>query len=179
MNTELAFQVCFVFFPKECSTSFSSLFRVWHTRVVHILCSIWSDQKRNILLVELYVNEASIFWQEKVQYYDIATEKRAEFDRAMTEYNKKMVTNLSYSWLVNRLLFGQLLQFVFCYLAGKRRLWRKWRGVRVWRVKLSIRFLVYKASPVLFETTWGLYVVYPVVVKALICSCEYLSFFCL
>lgn len=29
-------------------------------------------------------------WQEKVQYYDIATEKRAEFDRATTEYNKKM-----------------------------------------------------------------------------------------
>ncbi|XP_058731287.1 high mobility group B protein 14 [Vicia villosa] len=29
-------------------------------------------------------------YEEKVQYYDIATEKRAEFDRAMTEYNKKM-----------------------------------------------------------------------------------------
>ncbi|KAK7260462.1 hypothetical protein RIF29_26522 [Crotalaria pallida] len=29
-------------------------------------------------------------YDEKVQYYDIATEKRAEFDRAMTEYNKKM-----------------------------------------------------------------------------------------
>ncbi|RYR17315.1 hypothetical protein Ahy_B03g062082 [Arachis hypogaea] len=27
---------------------------------------------------------------EKVQYYDIATEKRAEFDMAMAEYNKKM-----------------------------------------------------------------------------------------
>ncbi|MCI04035.1 high mobility group B protein 14-like, partial [Trifolium medium] len=27
---------------------------------------------------------------EKVKYYDIATEKRAEFDRATTEYNKKM-----------------------------------------------------------------------------------------
>ncbi|CAK8578171.1 unnamed protein product [Lathyrus sativus] len=29
-------------------------------------------------------------YEEKVQYYDIATEKRAEFDRATTEYNKKM-----------------------------------------------------------------------------------------
>ncbi|XP_045826894.1 high mobility group B protein 14 [Trifolium pratense] len=29
-------------------------------------------------------------YEEKVKYYDIATEKRAEFDRAMTEYNKKM-----------------------------------------------------------------------------------------
>ncbi|KAJ1396371.1 High mobility group box domain [Sesbania bispinosa] len=29
-------------------------------------------------------------YEEKVQYYDIATEKRAEFDRAMAEYNKKM-----------------------------------------------------------------------------------------
>ncbi|KAE7996226.1 hypothetical protein FH972_000965 [Carpinus fangiana] len=26
---------------------------------------------------------------EKVQYYDIATEKRAEFDRAMADYIKK------------------------------------------------------------------------------------------
>ncbi|XP_027345430.1 high mobility group B protein 14 [Abrus precatorius] len=29
-------------------------------------------------------------YEEKVQYYDIATEKRAEFDRAMAKYNKKM-----------------------------------------------------------------------------------------
>ncbi|KAI5385648.1 high mobility group B protein 14 [Lathyrus oleraceus] len=29
-------------------------------------------------------------YEEKVQYYDIATEKRAEFARATTEYNKKM-----------------------------------------------------------------------------------------
>ncbi|OIW00761.1 hypothetical protein TanjilG_19201 [Lupinus angustifolius] len=29
-------------------------------------------------------------YDEKVQYYDIATEKRAEFDRAMAEYEKKM-----------------------------------------------------------------------------------------
>ncbi|RYR64281.1 hypothetical protein Ahy_A03g010414 isoform A [Arachis hypogaea] len=29
-------------------------------------------------------------YEEKVQYYDIATEKRAEFDMAMAEYNKKM-----------------------------------------------------------------------------------------
>ncbi|XP_054778128.1 high mobility group B protein 3-like [Prosopis cineraria] len=29
-------------------------------------------------------------YEEKVQYYDIATEKRAEFDRAMIEYNMKM-----------------------------------------------------------------------------------------
>ncbi|CAJ1935804.1 unnamed protein product [Sphenostylis stenocarpa] len=29
-------------------------------------------------------------YEEKVQYYDVATEKRAEFDRAMAEYNKKM-----------------------------------------------------------------------------------------
>ncbi|KAF7840454.1 high mobility group B protein 14 [Senna tora] len=29
-------------------------------------------------------------YEEKVQYYDIATEKRAEFDRAMIEFNKKM-----------------------------------------------------------------------------------------
>ncbi|GAU40643.1 hypothetical protein TSUD_83210 [Trifolium subterraneum] len=29
-------------------------------------------------------------YEEKVKYYDIATEKRAEFDRAMTEYKKKM-----------------------------------------------------------------------------------------
>lgn len=38
--------------------------------------------------------------QEKVQYYDIATEKRREFDGAMAEFNKKMVSNLSFSWLV-------------------------------------------------------------------------------
>ena len=29
--------------------------------------------------------------QEKVQYYDIATEKRAEFDTAMSEYLKRKV----------------------------------------------------------------------------------------
>ncbi|TKY59651.1 High mobility group B protein 14 [Spatholobus suberectus] len=29
-------------------------------------------------------------YEEKVQYYDIATDKRAEFDRAMAEFNKKM-----------------------------------------------------------------------------------------
>ncbi|KAK7319291.1 hypothetical protein RJT34_04010 [Clitoria ternatea] len=29
-------------------------------------------------------------YEEKVQYYDVATDKRAEFDRAMAEYNKKM-----------------------------------------------------------------------------------------
>ncbi|KAL0542682.1 hypothetical protein IC582_017755 [Cucumis melo] len=28
-------------------------------------------------------------YEEKVQYYDIATEKRAEFDKAMTEYKKR------------------------------------------------------------------------------------------
>ncbi|XP_039036173.1 high mobility group B protein 14-like isoform X3 [Hibiscus syriacus] len=28
-------------------------------------------------------------YEEKVKYYDIATEKRAEFDRAMAEYNKR------------------------------------------------------------------------------------------
>ncbi|KAI8525815.1 hypothetical protein RHMOL_Rhmol13G0259900 [Rhododendron molle] len=28
-------------------------------------------------------------YEEKVQYYDIATEKRAEFDRATTEYNRR------------------------------------------------------------------------------------------
>uniref|UniRef100_A0A7N0RDT8 HMG box domain-containing protein n=1 Tax=Kalanchoe fedtschenkoi TaxID=63787 RepID=A0A7N0RDT8_KALFE len=32
-------------------------------------------------------------YEEKVKYYDIATEKRAEFDKAMVEYNKKMVTS--------------------------------------------------------------------------------------
>ncbi|MED6192327.1 hypothetical protein PIB30_009137 [Stylosanthes scabra] len=29
-------------------------------------------------------------YEEKVQYYDVATQKRAEFDMAMAEYNKKM-----------------------------------------------------------------------------------------
>ncbi|XP_047177088.1 high mobility group B protein 14 [Vigna umbellata] len=29
-------------------------------------------------------------YEEKVQYYDVATDKRAEFDRAMAEYNKKI-----------------------------------------------------------------------------------------
>uniref|UniRef100_A0A0A9HSV7 HMG box domain-containing protein n=1 Tax=Arundo donax TaxID=35708 RepID=A0A0A9HSV7_ARUDO len=28
-------------------------------------------------------------FEEKVKYYDIATEKRAEFEKAMVEYNKK------------------------------------------------------------------------------------------
>ncbi|KAL6991425.1 High mobility group B protein 14 [Sarracenia purpurea var. burkii] len=28
-------------------------------------------------------------YEEKVQYYDIATEKRADFDRAMAEYNRR------------------------------------------------------------------------------------------
>jgi hypothetical protein len=32
-----------------------------------------------------------IHLQEKVKYYDIATEKRAEFETAMIEYNKKKV----------------------------------------------------------------------------------------
>ncbi|KAE9462030.1 hypothetical protein C3L33_06083, partial [Rhododendron williamsianum] len=32
---------------------------------------------------------ASAVVREKVQYYDIATEKRAEFDRATTEYNRR------------------------------------------------------------------------------------------
>lgn len=33
------------------------------------------------------------FYQEKVQYYDIATEKRAEFDKAMAEYKKRKVSS--------------------------------------------------------------------------------------
>ncbi|KAF8675780.1 hypothetical protein HU200_047268 [Digitaria exilis] len=33
-----------------------------------------------------------IHLQEKVKYYDMATEKRAEFDKAMIEYNKKKET---------------------------------------------------------------------------------------
>ncbi|KOM25939.1 hypothetical protein LR48_Vigan205s007600 [Vigna angularis] len=32
----------------------------------------------------------SLRFNEKVQYYDVATDKRAEFDRAMAEYNKKI-----------------------------------------------------------------------------------------
>ncbi|CAL2252198.1 unnamed protein product [Prunus armeniaca] len=28
-------------------------------------------------------------YEEKVQYYDIATEKRAEFDKAMAEYTER------------------------------------------------------------------------------------------
>jgi len=40
-----------------------------------------------------------LYLQEKVQYYDVATDKRAEFDRAMAEYNKKRVSNLSFSWV--------------------------------------------------------------------------------
>jgi hypothetical protein len=31
------------------------------------------------------------FHQEKVKYYDIATKNRAEFEKAMAEYNKKKV----------------------------------------------------------------------------------------
>lgn len=54
---------------------------------------------------KFYVNNTSI-WQEKVHYYDIATEKRAEFDRATAEYNKKMVSNVSYSWLMNSVFFA-------------------------------------------------------------------------
>ncbi|GAB2296904.1 hypothetical protein Dimus_031006 [Dionaea muscipula] len=34
-------------------------------------------------------------YEEKVQYYDIATTKRAEFDIAMAEYNKKQETGES------------------------------------------------------------------------------------
>ncbi|KGN49384.1 high mobility group B protein 14 [Cucumis sativus] len=33
-------------------------------------------------------------YEEKVQYYDIATEKRAEFDKAMTEYKKRMESGI-------------------------------------------------------------------------------------
>ncbi|KAL3002910.1 hypothetical protein AAZX31_08G081000 [Glycine max] len=40
-------------------------------------------------------------YEEKVQYYDIATKKREEFDNAMAEFNKKMVINLSFSCLVS------------------------------------------------------------------------------
>lgn len=35
------------------------------------------------------------FYQEKVKYYDIATEKRAEFDRAMAEYIRRKVNTCS------------------------------------------------------------------------------------
>lgn len=35
--------------------------------------------------------------QEKVQYYDIATEKRAEFDRAMADYIKRKVFSSDFS----------------------------------------------------------------------------------
>nr|CAB3477859.1 unnamed protein product [Digitaria exilis] len=34
----------------------------------------------------------SMAFEEKVKYYDMATEKRAEFDKAMIEYNKKKET---------------------------------------------------------------------------------------
>ena len=30
--------------------------------------------------------------QEKVKYYDLATERRAEFEKAMAQYNKKKVS---------------------------------------------------------------------------------------
>ncbi|KAG5136062.1 hypothetical protein JHK82_020793 [Glycine max] len=40
-------------------------------------------------------------YEEKVQYYDIATKKREEFDNAMAEFNKKMVINLLFSCLVS------------------------------------------------------------------------------
>ncbi|KAG4391119.1 hypothetical protein GLYMA_05G128900v4 [Glycine max] len=33
---------------------------------------------------------------EKAQYFDIATKKHDEFDSAMAEFNKKMISNLSF-----------------------------------------------------------------------------------
>ncbi|KAG5015106.1 hypothetical protein JHK82_038389 [Glycine max] len=59
--------------------------------------------------------------KEKVKYYDIASEKRIEFDRAMAKFNNKMVSNHSFSLLLSCLLFARLwnIQFIFCCLAGK------------------------------------------------------------
>ncbi|XP_025985347.1 ATP-dependent DNA helicase Q-like 1 isoform X4 [Glycine max] len=59
--------------------------------------------------------------EEKVKYYDIASEKRIEFDRAMAKFNNKMVSNHSFSLLLSCLLFARLwnIQFIFCCLAGK------------------------------------------------------------
>lgn len=42
--------------------------------------------------------------QEKVKYYDIATEKREEFHRAMTEYTKRVVP--SFLLILFSLLFN-------------------------------------------------------------------------
>ncbi|KAH1236451.1 High mobility group B protein 14 [Glycine max] len=47
--------------------------------------------------------------EEKVKYYDIASEKRIEFDRAMAKFNNKMVSNHSFSLLLSCLLFARKL----------------------------------------------------------------------
>jgi len=64
-----------------------------------------------------------LYLQEKVQYYDVATEKRAEFDRAMSEYNKKIVSNHHFLGCELTLIWPVMsMQFIFYYyMAGK---WR-------------------------------------------------------
>jgi hypothetical protein len=49
------------------------------------------------LILHIFLPSAYPFHQEKVKYYDIATEKRAEFEKAMAEYNKKKVHCTSFS----------------------------------------------------------------------------------
>lgn len=51
--------------------------------------------------------------QEKVQYYDIATEKRAEFDRAMADYIKRKVFTPNY--LLSFLAYFKISMFSFGY----------------------------------------------------------------
>lgn len=53
-----------------------------------------------LLIISVYK-----FGQEKVKYYDIATEKRAEFEKAMAEYNKKKVHTIHDFFLVASILF--------------------------------------------------------------------------
>lgn len=62
--------------------------------------------------------------QEKVQYYDIATEKRAEFDRAMADYIKRKVFStdyllFSFAYLICLYSFSNYIHHNPCRKAGK------------------------------------------------------------
>lgn len=88
-----------------------------------------------------------IHLQEKVKYYDMATEKRAEFDKAMIEYNKKKVyTMRAFSFhnlyvpficLGETIIFFHILMFVLFFPSGN---WRNIWGIRFGLVLKILEF---------------------------------------
>lgn len=83
-----------------------------------------------------------------MKYYDIATEKRAEFEKAMVEYNKKKVYIVHVCpvtcYVLSFLSSSIVLKFIWFPHAGK---WRHVRGIRL-RLELNIGlFRISDGSP--------------------------------